>query len=70
MLITKFYIISFVFHKVLNHTFCMPSTLGMVKTSDGGAAIQNLCLYLKLFASPCFALCVAKCGFMPVMVLS
>ena len=38
----------------------MPRTLGMVKTSDCGAAVQNLCLYLKLFASPCFALCVAK----------
>ena len=34
----------------------MPITLGMVKTSDYGAAVQNMCLYLKLFTSPCFAL--------------
>ena len=26
----------------------MPRTLGMVKSSDYGAAVQNLCLYLKL----------------------
>ena len=40
----------------------MPRTLGMIKTSDSSADVQNLCLYLKLFASPCFDLCVAKCG--------
>ena len=26
----------------------MPRTLGMIKTSDCGAAVQNRCLYLKL----------------------
>ena len=26
----------------------MPITLGMIKTSDGGAAVQNQCLYIKL----------------------
>ena len=34
----------------------MLRTLGMIKTSNYGAAVHNLCLYLKLFASPCFAL--------------
>ena len=44
-----------------SHSF-VTRTLGMIKTSDYGAAVQNQCLYLKLFASPCFASCVAKCG--------
>ena len=36
----------------------MPRTLGMVKTSDYGAAVQNLCLYLKLLLHLAL-LCVA-----------
>ena len=36
----------------------MPITLGMVKTSDYGAAVQNLCLYLKLLLHLAL-LCVA-----------
>ena len=62
MLIIKCYIISLAFQKVLNHAFFMLRTLGMIKTSDYSVVIQSLCLYLKLFASPFFALCVAKCG--------
>ena len=50
------------FPESLGSHFFMHRTLGMIKTSDCGAAIQNMCLYLKLFASPCFALCVSKCG--------
>ena len=34
----------------------MPRTLGMIKTIDCGAAVQGLCLYLKIFVSPRFAL--------------
>ena len=40
----------------------MHKTLGMIKISDCGVAVKNLCLYLKLFTSPYFALYVAKCG--------
>ena len=36
----------------------MPRTLGMIKTSECGAAVQNLCLYLKLLLHLAL-LCVA-----------